>query len=198
MRRLALLVALGLAGCGAAETGESGGCAAAVVRDGVLYRGTGESARGLRSGQAIEEGFVSPACNDTGGNDPDRPTRVFAVRGVSPELAVIDDGSLYVNVGYFTELPDHPLHDRFHGGPDRPRRKPRGSRCAVDGRVLETFSVLWAETDRGRVTVGVDVRTRIEGFDRAGLPYLQEGDAIRIRGRCGDEFVLARRIEPRP
>jgi hypothetical protein len=199
MRRLALLVALGLAGCGAEDTGEGGACAAARVHDGMAYVGTGIDAGrlGLRSGEPIEEGFEAPGCPDQGEPEPNRPTTVFAVRGVSPELAVIDDGSLYLNAGYFTELPDHPLHDVLHGDSSKPRRG--GSPCTIDGRVLETFSFLWMETQRGRrMGVAVDVRTRIEGFDRGGLPYLEEDDAIRVDGRCRRESVLARRIEPRP
>jgi hypothetical protein len=155
VRRLALLFALGVAGCGGAETGESGGCAAALVRDGMAYVGTGvEAGRHLRSSEPIEEGFLSPGCNDGGAPEPDRPASVFAVRGVSPDVAVID------------------------------------------GRVLETFSSLWVETERRRISVVVDSRTRIEGFDRAGLPYMDEGDAVRVQGRCRRDIVLAGHIEP--
>jgi hypothetical protein len=194
-RRLALIVVLALAGCGGEETGEGGACAAALVHDGMLYRGTGiDAGRGIRSGELIEEGFSLPGCNDGGGPEPDRSTTVFAVRGVSPEVAVIDDASLYVNTGYFTELPDHPLHDVLHDGWGKSRR--RGSPCTVDGRVLETFFSLWMQTQRGRMSVAVDVHTRIEGFDRAGLPYLEEDDMIRVHGRCRRGTVLARRIEP--
>ena len=93
-----------LTGCGGEETGEGDGCAAALVHDGMLYRGTSvDAGRRVRSGELIEEGFSLPGCNDGGGPEPDRSTTVFAVRGVSPELVVIDDASLYVNAGYFTE-----------------------------------------------------------------------------------------------
>ena len=187
---------LALTGCGSEETGEGGACAAALMHGGMLYRGTGvDAGRGVRSGELIEEGFSLPGCNDGGGPEPDRSTTVFAVRGVSPELAVIDDASLYVNVGYFTELPDHPLHEVLHDGSSKSGGG--GSPCMIDGRVLEMFFSLWMQTQRGRrVSVAVDVHTRIEGFDRAGLPYLEENDAIRVHGRCRRGAVLARRIEP--
>ena len=197
MRRLALIVVLALTGCASDESGEGGACAAALVHDGMLYRGTGvDAGRGVRSGELIEEGFSLPGCNDGGGPEPDRSTTVFAVRGVSPEVAVIDDASLYVNTGYFTELRDHPLHEVLHDGSSKSRRG--GSLCTIDGRVLETFFSLWMQTQRGRrrMSVAVDVHTRIEGFDRAGLPYLEEDDAIRVHGRCRRDAVLARRIEP--
>jgi hypothetical protein len=196
MRRLALIVVLALTGCGGEETGEGGACAAALVHDGMFYVGTGiDAGRGIRSGELIEEGFSVPGCNDGGGPEPDRSTTVFAVRGVSPELAVIDDASLYLNTGYFTELPDHPLHDVLHDGSSKSRRG--GSPCTIEGRVRDTFSSLWMETQSGRrMSVGVDVHTRIEGFDRAGLPYLERDDAIRVHGRCRRGAVFARRIEP--
>jgi hypothetical protein len=194
-KRIVLLAVLGLAGCEAGETGGSGACAAALVRDGeALYIGTGiDAGDGVRSAQLIEEGFAIPGCNDGGGPEPDHPTSVFAVRGVSPELAVIDDGSLYVNVGYVTEVRDHPLHEVLHG--DERRRRTRGSPCTVDGTVIDRVFATWAQTDRGRISVGIDARTRIIGFDRGGLPYVDHGDPIRIHGRCRDDHVRARRIE---
>ena len=47
-----------------------------------------------------------------------------------------------------------------------------------------------------RMSVAVDVPTRIEGFDRAGLAYVAVDDAIRVHGHCRRGAVLARRIEP--
>jgi hypothetical protein len=198
MRRLALVVVLGLAGCGAeGDTGEGGACAAALVRDGMFYLGTGvDAGRGVRSGELIEHGFEIPGCNDGGGFEPNRPTTVFAIRGVSPELAVIDDVSLYVNTGYFTELRDHPLHDVLHGSRDEPRRDTLGSPCTVEGRVLDTTWDTRVETARRDVDVVVRAGTEIEGLDRAGHPYVQEGDALLIHGRCRKDRVVARRIEP--
>jgi hypothetical protein len=196
MKRLALIAVLALTGCGSDETGEGGACAAAPVHDGMLYRGTSiDAGTGFRSGELIEAGFSLPGCNDGGGPEPDRSTTVFAVRGVSPELAVIDDASLYVNTGYSAELPSHPLHEVLQEGSSKSRKG--GSPCTIDGRVLETFSSRWMQTQRGRtMSVAVDVHTRIVGFDRAGLPYLEEDDAIRVHGRCRRDAVLARRIEP--
>ena len=50
-----------------------------------------------------------------------------------------------------------------------------------------------------RPLVAVDARTRIEGFDRAGLPHLERGDRVSIRGfGCSREVMLARRIAPQP
>jgi hypothetical protein len=105
---------------------------------------------------------------------------------------------MYVNDGFFIELPDHPLHDQFYGGPNRPRAIARGQTCVLEGEVVN-LDVLVVRTDGLDVTVRLDARTRISGFARAGLPYLSEGDQVRVHARgCGDDYVLARRIEPRP
>jgi hypothetical protein len=194
MRRAALIVLLATAGCGSSGSDEGGACAAALVRDGMIYLGTGvDAGRGVRSGDLIEGEFAIPGCNDGGGPEPDRTTSVFAVRGVSPELAVIDDVALYVNTGYFTELRDHPLHELLHR--DR-RRRGRGRPCAVEGRIVATVWEKTLRTERGEVGIVVDPRTEIEGLDRAGFPYVEDGQALRIEGRCRGHEVLARRIEP--
>jgi hypothetical protein len=58
---------------------------------------------------------------------------------------------------------------------------------------------LWVTAGGRRVNVVVDPRTRIEGLERGGLPYLREGDRVAVAGRaCRRESVLARRIEPAP
>jgi hypothetical protein len=194
MRRAALIVLLVTAGCGSSGSDEGGACAAAVMWDGMVYLGTGvDAGKGLRSAELIEDEFVQPGCNDGGGSEPDRTTSVFAIRGVPPELAVIDGGSLYVNTGYFTELRDHPLHELL--GRDR-RRRMRGEPCTVEGRVGPTVWGKTVRTERGEVDISVEPSTEIEGLDRAGHPYVEEGQALRIEGRCRGEYVRARRIEP--
>jgi Domain of unknown function (DUF5666) len=95
-------------------------------------------------------------------------------------------------------LPEHPLHRSLHGSRDRPRIRARGRRCRVDGEIDSLFTRQIRAGDR---TLGfaVDARTRIDGFDRDGLPYLKEGDRVRIHGYgCDGDAMVARRIEPRP
>ena len=47
--------------------------------------------------------------------------------------------------------------------------------------------------------VGVTARTRVTGFDRDGLPYLERGDRLRIDGHgCTRDAMLALRIQPQP
>jgi hypothetical protein len=72
--------------------------------------------------------------------------------------------------------------------------------CQIEGRVLDTAFALVVRASDQRIGVAVDARTTISGFDRAGLPYLEEGDAVRVRGHAchdGDPSVaFARLIEP--
>ena len=119
--------------------------------------------------------------------------------GVPPEVAVYvegDDG-VYMNPGAFLALPSHPLHDNFFSGPDRPRRRARGRQCHVDGEI--SLSNGYPALSAPRWSMAVDTRTRIDGFDHAGMPILATGDLVRIHGRCPRrDTIVARRIEPRP
>ena len=203
MKRAALAaLCLALAGCGAEEDlGESGACADGLLLNGELYYGTPIAGPDPKAGGPVEGG-VQPGCNDGGPHEPDAEIGVREVSGVPPEVAVYRQwgtSTTYLNAGYPTELPDHPLHDRIYGSPDRPRRRERGERCRIDGEVRET----WGHpivTFKGRsVIVGIDARTRVTGFDRDGLPYFERGDRLRIQGYgCARDVMLARRIEPQP
>jgi len=183
MRRLAPFLVLVLAACGADETVESGGCASAIVYQDAIYLGVGDI-DGLPPPTASAEEAVRPGCNDGGPIESDTTIEARHMRGVAPEVALYAGGDAYVNVGY----------------PDRPRRRARGEPCQIEGRVLDTTFALIVRASDQRISVAVDARTTISGFDRARLPYLEKGDAVRIRGRaCHDgdpPVVLARLIEP--
>jgi hypothetical protein len=146
-------------------------------------------------------GGLEPGCNDGGPIEPDVETGVRAVSGVPPEVAVYHESgtsTIYLNTGFFAELPDHPLHDRLYGSPDRPRNRVRGRACRLDAEVSSTGNLVVRDGERP-VVVGVDARTRITGFDRGGLPYLERGDRLRIHGfGCARDVMQARRIEPQP
>jgi len=201
MRRLAILGLLAVAGCGGdGETGESGACAAAVVWKGETYLDEGVKA-GPRLRPAEElEGGVTPACHDTSPRDPgerDHPTRLRAIEGVPPEVAILHRRRLQMNVNYVIEAPEHPLHDLYFDELDvGPRGRIRGASCTVDGEVQEVVFGFAINTDRGRRTVLIREDAAIEGFDRDGLPYIERGAAVRVHGRCREDRVVARRIEP--
>jgi hypothetical protein len=202
--RLLVLATLCLVavGCGEQdELGESGACASGIVLNGDLYVGMAIPGPDPKAGPPVDGG-IEPACNDSGPPfESDREIGLREVPGVPPEVAVYPEWEIsttYVNAGYRTELPSHPLHDRIHGSGDRPRHRPRGRRCRLDGEVVSMFAPAIRTGDR-RLGFSVDVRTRIDGFDRGGLPYLKRGDRVRIHGYgCDRDWMLARRIEPQP
>jgi hypothetical protein len=201
MRRLALaILVLVLAGCGeqAGGEGEGGACADGIVWHDTFYLG-GElpGHPRLRTGARLQGG-IRPACNDSNGEPPgkDRATDLWRFEGIPPEIAVSGaeiPARVYRNPGAFVELPQHPLHANYFESPHRPVRRMRGKPCTVDGRV-ESLSAFYVD---GRNVI-VDARTRITGFDDAGMPILREGDAVRITGRCRGSRIGARHIEPQP
>jgi hypothetical protein len=202
MRRLALaLLVLAVAGCGeqAGGEGEAGACADGIVWHDTFYLGGVLPGHPRRQTGARLEGGIRPACTDSADELPveDQPADLWRLEGVSPQIAVSVSevpGLVYRNPGAFVELPQHPFHENFFGSPRRPIHRVRGKPCTVDGRV-ESLSALWVA---GRNIV-VDARTKIAGFDQAGMPILHEGDAVRVHGSCrGDEVVGARQIEPQP
>jgi hypothetical protein len=201
MRRCALAILLVLAaGCGdQAAQGEAGACADGIVWHDTFYLGSKLPGHPRLQTAAPLDGGVRPACNDSNGEPPgeDRPADLWRLEGIAPAIAV--SGSeipwlVYLNPGAFLQLPQHPLHANYYDSPRRPVRHLRGEPCTIDGRV-ESLSALFVS---GRSII-VDARTQITGFDRAGMPILHEGDAVRIRGSCRDNGVVgARHIEPQP
>jgi Family of unknown function (DUF6281) len=165
--------------------GESGGCASGLVYKEEMYLGMARTDRLPDPGAPAGDAVV-PACNDSGPPyDDDSSIRVRHVRGVPAEVALYAQArtdTVFVNTGYVTEVPEHPLHRALHGDEDRPRRRGAAPRCRLDAEVAETTFGLWVRADARRVNVIVDARTRIDGFDREGLPYLEQGDVVRISG----------------
>ena len=131
-------------------------------------------------------GAVAPGCNDTGG-DPPPPTRVAAraIEGVSPAAALLHGHRILVALGYF------------------PRAR-RTEPCTIAGRVTVTghahpapaFLTVGRSSGGHVVDVYIDVHTHITGLSRHGVPYIGDGQRVRIDAvHCGRE-LLARRIVP--
>ena len=111
----ALLVAVA-AGCGSSSSAESGGradasvsaaCAAVVVFEGDPYLGTYTASLpvvGARLGSG-----TTPACADTPAATPAKPenAEVLELEGVSPDVAIISNGGLFIREGVNVErMPD--------------------------------------------------------------------------------------------
>jgi hypothetical protein len=89
----------------------------------------------------------------------------------------------------------------LRGSESRPRRclgrfKTWGTVKSVDDLLLET--------DARRIAISLHSASRIDGFARAGHPFLQVGDRITVHGRmCADPYAggrsrLADHIAPAP
>jgi len=191
------LAGLVLAGC---ERNEAPAveCDAAesVEWRGDLYLAHSTTSAALEAGSPVE-GVQRVLCGNAR-----RPQAARRVRGIAPAVALYPEigvDTMYVNEGFPTELPDHPLHNFLYGSPERPRRRDGGRTCRLDGVVTPIAFGIAIEVHSQEIDVVFDARTRVRGFRRAGLPYFREGDRVRVHGRrCREDRVLARRIEPQP
>ena len=121
------------------------------------------------------------------------PVTAQQMRGIDPAVAIWLQSKpydVYYRRGYFVALPDHPLHRVAFGSPDRPYVAGGRRTCRTSGSVTEVgLRQFGVRRPSGRLDmVGVDARTHVEGFVRAGLPFLQQGDEVRVTGRrCSPE-----------
>lgn len=190
------------------------GCAVAVVWHDTSYFqywGRGE-APSAYPGQRLQ-GAVVPGCNDTGGSTP-APTSVGAraIRGVPTAVAIRSHGVLLIAPGYVPQAPGFPLTRPGARVEDETRNCRLGAPLTLSGRALP---------DPGRLNLGdvrssrplrlsghefidlvIDGRTRLTGLTRDGVPYVGNGQAVRIQGQfCRvpgsvGPVVIARRIWP--
>jgi hypothetical protein len=187
-----------LVGCGEhrAEPTVAASCPLVVQFGRVQYLGTTVK-QTLRLGRRLGRAFAEP-CSDAilAPSAPDAPSggAVAAIIGIPPAVAVGVPGqphTAYLGFGYFPELANHPLY----GG--RVRDFTRGCRVtgrfALVGRVKRHGSALLVQVDRSSGTLVVrphvtlvqllvDAHTRVEGFERNGLPYVTIGDRLRASG----------------
>ena len=195
MRRIAIVAAVlaGLAGVGVAAPSAHAGCAFIVVWHDRAYIDYGSPAQTstIEPGATIT-GAVEPGCNDTVGAG-EHPTAVGArqIMGVSPAVAILVRGTPLVAFGY---LPDG---TGFLTGATLPHDETRG--CTLGGRVritgpahlgLGLLNVTVNDTTvrlhhllNGAAQMFPDGHTRIEGLKRNGLPYIGEGQLVRVDAR---------------
>jgi hypothetical protein len=182
-------------------------CASFTVWHDTAYSQYWSAAAGprLQQGAALR-GAVAPGCNDTGGAVPSpAPVGARAIVGVSPAVAIRSQGLLLVASGYFPQLPGFPLVPR--AAPyDATRTCRLGPALTLTGRALPGVGrLVLADVRSSRperlsdhllINLEVDVHTRITGLARNGLPYVGEGQRVRIAARrCGGSLV-ARTITP--
>jgi hypothetical protein len=214
MRRVTLIAAVvaALAGLGVVAPSVHAGCAVVVVlhdRVYIAYGGPSQTST-IEPGAPID-GVVEPGCNDTVGAD-EHPTAVAARRiaGVSAGVAILVRGTPLVASGY---LPDV---SPFLTSATLPHDEARG--CRLGGRVritgpahvglgllnvtVQDSTVPLRHLAGGAAQVFPDGYTRIGGLVRNGLPYIGEGQRVRVDARfckvpgsIGTK-IIARRIVP--
>ena len=224
-RRIALLAAAALVvgsasaalalvatGRGHGGSGSAGSCALAIRFDGVDYLGTTVK-QTLPFGGPLGQGTLPPCQDSNGPPEVGGAVDVVSIAGVPPAVAVGAAGdahTAYLAEGYFPELPSHPLHEGA--------ARDFTSGCRVTGTfsleatVRQHVSALLVEVNQrtgsleaapgSTIQLLVDAGTRIDGFERKGLPYVTAGDRLRSSGvtcefpGAGSPAVVARTIAP--
>jgi hypothetical protein len=196
MRRLLVPVLLTAAALAHAEEAH-GACASAVVVDGRLLLGGVVQHPDRLPPREGERDAIFPACNDTGGDEPDEQTTVVRLRGLPPRVAAAQRGrpdSVYLDEGSLTAIGTHPLHAAQFGSPRTPsyreHRHCRPYRTAVRGEVLRD-GVLRIRTARRTVFVSVDAATRFT--NRPVYEPVLKGQRLRLAtSHCGPRRVADR------
>jgi hypothetical protein len=159
---------------------------------------------GIRPGGPLS-GTLQPGCSDVGGAPSPGPTRVGARRiaGVPAEVALLVQAQALVAVGYLPQARGFPFH-----GPvvDELKRCRLGDPLSLTGiararpgglnlaHVRATGPV--HRFEHQLVDLFVDVHTKISRLSRHGLPYIGDGQRVRIDAvHCGRKIV-ARHIVP--
>jgi len=184
-----------------------GACIASVRLGAESYVGSSIPAR---DGAALRGGVI-PGCNDVvvtdaNGNDvsprnPDTPIELHRIAGVPARLAVAYNGRTYFARGYLPQLASHHLHAAW-----AQRNRVEPSSCGKPWFVRATLPIsptpgpIPVHTAGGRDTfLQLDARSEVTGLDRAGFPYLAEGQGVRALVRScssvfGGRVLLARRV----
>ncbi|HET7170058.1 MAG TPA: hypothetical protein VFI18_00315 [Gaiellales bacterium] len=210
---MALVVAVlaGLAGGAAVPPAAGAACGLIVVWHDRAYWGFG-GGPAESDGKRLD-GAVEPGCNDTAGAN-ERPSAVAArtIPAVPPAVAIFSEGHTLVASGYFIEPSDLRVGDAAVPIHDETRGCALGGPVRIVGPAHPGFGLIDVTVDRttvrlhhllhGAALMFPDGRTRFEGLERNGLPYIAEGQRVRVDARfckvpgsIGTKIV-ARRISP--
>jgi hypothetical protein len=196
---LAVVVVVVVAAAGGLARAPAGSaaCADIVVVDGRVLLGATVEAPSHLPPPAGPYPAIRPACNDTGGDEPDRQTTRLRLRGLPPRIAVRTRDRpivVYAAKGSLLAIGTHPLHAAVFGSARTPSYR-AGGRCrpyrtAVRGRVVDD-GVLRIRTADRTVFVSVDVATRFT--NRPAYKPVLRGQRLRLAtSRCGPRRVADR------
>jgi hypothetical protein len=177
------------------DRGRSADCDSVVEWNGSVYFGNVLS---MPQGPRAGTGTIPP-CEK---GDETQRVSLNRLRGVNPTIALAvvgQSGSVFLAEGFFTALASHPVHraiQRARGPLPRPRRC--RSRFERSGTVT-AVRPLYVRSSKDTIAPTLHADTRITGFLRAGVPYLQVGDRVMVRGRvCAERTKWADLIRPTP
>jgi hypothetical protein len=168
-------------------------CPLAVVRHDRPYFLYPAPKRPVFQAGASLAGTLMPGCSDVAGGPAPAPTRVKArsIVGVSPDVALVVRGHALVAMGYLPWLPGFPLGGH---GVDETKGCRTGAADSVTGTTVFSLAGIRVATGGGPVDVLVDEHTRVAGLTSHGLPYIGDGQRVRVDAvHCG-RSLLARRI----
>jgi hypothetical protein len=179
---LAIAVACSAAAAGCADSGDTFvDCSSRQTWNGAEYTDDG-LVRGLPpTGAALRPAAVRQTC--------ERETlTAHRIAGVDPALAVRagDDAgaALWLAVGFYPQLPIHPLHRALYGAGDRPFRAGDFGRCTFRGTISAVARDLEVRRDATTARVIIDAGTTITGAPTvAGQPRMSTGANVTIQGR---------------
>jgi hypothetical protein len=213
MRRMLLVLPLlaTAAGWGVAAPGPArAGCAFIAVRHDIAYVGSWSrrSDPDIRPGASLR-GVIEPGCSDVAGEpaDPSTPEHARAIVGVPADVAMLVRGQMMVAIGYQPQAPGFPVRmprvDELHGcGPRAAVSLSGVARARSVGinvaQVRASRPVPLA--DHILIELLIDSNTRITGLARNGIPYIGDGQRVRIaallcrRPGADGPIVVARRI----
>jgi hypothetical protein len=193
---LAVAATVAFAACRSSDDGcgVNAGMASVVRFGGVLYTGSPlPEGRSVSVGAPVGDG--SDACG--------REVTVRAIAGVPPAAAVVavapgetEANSVFLAPGFMPAMASHPLHAELFDVRRRWTTELR-DRCRqatrLDG-VVEPIDQIAQLQLPGRIVL-IDGRTLYRGPRRAGLPYLEGGERLVVRGRaCRGTRVVAQVI----
>jgi len=187
------------------RSGPSSACAARIMWNGRLYYG--ETFARLPPATLMLGTGGRPTCLDTNGGEAGASSTVEVRRmiGVDPRVGVAVEGEpehAYLAVGYFVQLPSHPLHAGIEWTPRSLNEltgcaatRPLNIRVMVGSTNLATLTVPFDGRD---TPLFVDAYTRIQGLERNGLPYVAPGQRVDVRAvECLSPDGRLRKIVPR-
>ena len=130
-----------------------------------------------------------------------RDAKAFRIQGLSPDVAIVSGGTTLVAEGYLPQLRSFPLRRRDNIPSDETRNCTMRPPVVINGTAEGALFGLSVRRASGGVVnnLFIDSHTRVVGLRRHGLPFIGDGQRIRIvavpcrvKGANGPKLVVRR------